>query len=188
MLAPLVVVAASTAAFLVYGLAVGSSFVTYYVPITVVLTGVIWLLHRSARFSRTTLWLLVAIAIGNMAGGILLVDGRPLYVLHLVGDMRFDKPFHAFATGVGAVASIDALRSWTGRAALTGGVAFAAVLMATGAGSLVEIIEYVGSVLFEHTNVGDYGDNMLDLVANLGGAVAAVALVALGRSSRRVAA
>ncbi len=75
----LIAVFATTAGFLIYGLVVDGTAVTYYVPITVVLVGAIALIHRSARFSVGTLWALAAIAIGNLAGGVLLIDGRPLY-------------------------------------------------------------------------------------------------------------
>ncbi len=174
------VVMAITAAFGAYGVAVGSPFVAYYVPITVVVAGVVVLIHRSARFSPGVMWGLAGVAVGNLAGGVLLVRGDTLYVLKLVGDIRYDKPFHAAATGVAAWASLEAISRWTGRPQAS--VRFAAVLMAAGAGSLVEIVEYLGSIIFESTNVGDYGNNMLDLVANLIGAVIAVSLVRGGRT------
>jgi uncharacterized membrane protein YjdF len=102
-------------------------------------------------------------------------------VLKLVGDVRYDKPFHAFATGVAAWACFEALTRWSGRGG--GVIAFSAVMMAAGLASLVEIVEYLGSLIFQTTNVGDYGNNMLDLVANLIGAVIAVAVCLRRRAS-----
>ncbi len=162
---------AATTGFLIYGLAVGNASVNYYVPVTVVMTGVIWLIHRSAHFSMATLWALAAIAVGNMAGGLLLIDGAPLYELALVGGLRFDKLYHAVATGVGAWASYEAITRWSGqrRPALI----LAAVMMASGAGAFVEIVEFVGTLLREKTYVGGYVNNMEDLVANTIGAVIA---------------
>jgi hypothetical protein len=171
------------AAFLVYGLAVDSPFTLYYLPITLVLTGAIALVHRAARFPEPVLWALVAVALGNVAGGVLLVEGRPLYMLEMIGPVRYDKLFHTAATGVAAWASWAALLRWSGPQAAPGGLAFAAVLMACGAGALVEVVEYAGTVIFENTNVGDYGDNMLDLTVNLAGAVA-VALVLWRQTAR----
>jgi len=51
------------------------------------------------------------------------------------------------------------------------------VLMAAGAGAMVEMVEFSGTLVFPGTNVGDYGNNMLDLVANLAGAMVATALI-----------
>lgn len=160
----------STVAFLVYGIAVDSPAVWYYVPITVVLVGALAVIHRSARFSSATLWALAVIAIGNLAGGVLLVDGAPLYEMDVIGAIRYDKFYHALATAVGAWASLEALERWGGRRRPA--LLFAAVMMASGAGAFVEIVEYVGTLIRESTIVGDYSNNMQDLIANTVGACA----------------
>lgn len=176
-------VAAAIAAFAVYGIAAGSPLTGIYVPMTVVLVGLIALVHRAVRFSLPVLWALALAGVGNMAGGVLLVDGRPLYLAPVGGGLHYDKLFHAAATGVAAWASWEALAHWSvvGR----GRTAFAAVLMAAGAGALVEVVEFTGTQVFPTTNVGDYENNMLDLVANLTGALVAVALLARRRDGGR---
>jgi hypothetical protein len=174
MRAVLAILATAVTGFLVYGIAVDSGSVTYYVPITVVLVGVFALLHRTVQFRTATLWALAAIAIGNMAGGVLLIDDRPLYEFALVGSLRYDKVFHAIATGVGAWAALEALEHWSN--ARRAGLVLAAFLMASGGGALVETVEYIGSLILENSSIGDYDNNMLDLVANtLGAFVGAVA-------------
>jgi uncharacterized membrane protein YjdF len=176
MILPLAVLGAATAGFLVYGLSADSPFVAYYVPITVALMGLgIWL-NRHLRWSTPVIWGLVAIGIGNLIGGVLLVDGQPFYSYALIGELRYDKVFHAIATGVAAWAAHGPL---AGRIKNPGpvGLGFLVVLVASGAGAVVEMIEYLGSVLFEQTSVGDYANNMLDLVANLIGALAAVVIL-----------
>lgn len=66
--------------------------------------------------------------------------------------------------------------------------AFSVVLMACGAGALVEIVGYIGTPVAPNSNVGDHGNDMHDLVANLAGAVAATAVLGVGdRRSRHVA-
>ena len=172
----LAVLAAVLVAVAVYGTVVDSPVTWFYVPITAVLAGLVALIDRSARFSPAVLAALVAIAVGNLAGGVLLVGGEPLYLLELVGPVRYDKVFHTVSTGVAAWACWDALTTWAGTSSSAGGLAAAAFLMACGTGALVEVVEFVGTSVFTNTNVGDYGDNMLDLVANAGGA-AVVALV-----------
>lgn len=159
--------------FLTYGIAADSAFVNYYIPITIALVGVIWLIHRSARFSDPTLWALALIAVGNLVGGVLLVEGQPFYEYELIGDIKYDKVYHAIATGVGAWASYEAIRNWVGehRPALF----LVAVMMASGAGAFVEITEYVGTLINENNVVGGYTNNMQDLVANTAGAVVGAA-------------
>lgn len=177
---------AYVAATWIYGRAVGSELANIYGVVSVVLALAIGLIHRSVQFSRPVLWALSLVGLGNMAGGVWLVSGRPLYLAPLVGSFRYDKLFHAVATGVAAWAGYEALRRWGSVNRFTGGVAFATVLVACGAGALVEIVEFSSTIVFPTTNVGDYGNNMLDLVANLVGAL--VAAVLLSWRSRRHAA
>jgi len=170
-----------------YGRWVGSELADIYGPVTVVLAVLIGLIHRPAKFPLPVLWALSLVGLGNMAGGVWLVAGRPLYLAPVVGSLRYDKLFHTFATGVAAWAAYEALRRWGSVERFTGGVAFATVLVACGAGALVEIVEFSSTIVFPTTNVGDYGNNMLDLVANLVGAVVTAVLLAW-RSRRRFAA
>ena len=168
----------------VYGEAVDSPFTWIYVVITVVLAGLVGLIHQAVQLPRSVLWGLVVAAIGNLAGGILLVDGQPLYVFRLVGDLRYDKPYHFVATGIAAWAAHEVLAPRLRGSVSHLAVAAMAVLVAAGAGALVEIVEYTGSIIIENANIGDYADNMLDLVANLAGAVVAVALIAMWQVRR----
>jgi hypothetical protein len=170
----IVVLAVSVVGFGIYGVAVDSPFVYYYVPITVVLAFVVGWIHRTAQFADSTLMALVFAAIGNLAGGVLLVGDGTLYGAVLIRELRYDKVFHALATGVAGWASYEAVKRWgIGR---TGAAVFVAIMMAGGAGAFVEIIEYVGSQIFDNASVGDYGNNMLDLVANTTGSIVGVAL------------
>lgn len=164
----LVLLAAVTVSFLIYGIAAGAVAVAYYVPITIVLVAIFWRIHLAVGFSSGLLWGLALVAAGNLAGGVLLVDGAPLYQLEVLGPIQYDKLFHAAATGVGAWAAYEALVRWgvPHRPLLV----FAAVMLAIGGGALVEIVEYFGSLLIENNSVGDYANNMQDLIANTVGA------------------
>jgi hypothetical protein len=164
--------AVAVVGFGIYGVAVDSPFVYYYVPITLVLALVVGWIHRTARFADWTLMALAAAGIGNLAGGVLLVGDGTLYGAAVIGDIRYDKVFHALATGVAGWASYEAVKRWG--VTRTGTAIFVAIMMAAGAGAFVEIIEYAGSVIFENTSVGDYGNNMLDLVANTVGSLVGV--------------
>ena len=178
MTAPLTTISFVTAGFWIYGVAEDSPFVTFYIVITVVLMALAVGANRKLDWPRVVLWGLVAIGVGNLAGGVLLVDGQPLYVLTIIdlGDgnsLEYDKFFHAFATGVATWVAHVTLAQWTGTRRGFG-LAAAAVFVASGAGAFVEIVEYTGSIVFEQTNVGDYDNNLRDLIANLIGSIIAV--------------
>lgn len=174
--APATVLAGLVMLAAVYGVLVDSPFVWIYVAITIVLGSAVAVVHIWVDLSIRSLWLLVAAAAINLAGGVLLVGGQPLYVLHLWGDLRFDKPAHFVTTGLAAVVAYQVI---DGQPAEPGTIPSRslAVLVAMGLGALVEVVEYVGTLVVPNANVGDYGDNMLDLIANLLGAVAAVVLI-----------
>ena len=164
----LAVLVAAALGFLIYGVAVDSFSVTYYVLITAILAGVVALLHRSVGFSPAVLWGLTCVAIGNIAGGVLLINGAPLYELSVLGSIRYDKVFHAIAAGAAAWAFLEALNAWGLRR--TPILGFCAAMMAIGAGALVEVVEYFGSLLIENDSVGGYTNNMQDLIVNTVGA------------------
>jgi hypothetical protein len=170
----IVVLGLAVVSFAVYGIAVDSPFVLYYIPITIVLAGLVGWIHRTARFSDSTLMALTLAAIGNLAGGVLVLSEGTLYGAAVLGDIRYDKVFHALATGVAGWAAYEAVRRWG--ITRTGAAVFVSVMVAGGAGAFVEIIEYIGSLIFENTSVGDYGNNMLDLIANTLGSIAGVLL------------
>lgn len=180
MKAVLAVVLASVAVLYLYGRAVDSPATTTYVCITLVLVAVLWWIHRTAAFPIPVLWGLAAVGVGNMLGGVLLINGNTLYLTQIIGPFRYDKIFHTAACGVAAWASWHAVGRWSGDSMGPGPRRLVAILMAAGAGAVVEMVEFTGVNVFPETNVGDYGNNMLDLVANLTGAVAIAAI--LGRS------
>ena len=160
--------ATASIVFLVYGIATDSFQLIYYIPITVLFTGIIALIHRSVGFQTAVLWALAGAAIGNMAGGVLVVGDAALYQLPVLGSIGYDKVFHAFAAGVVAWASLEALSSWGLRR--TFALGFAAAMIALGGGALVEMVEYFGSIIIEDASVGGYVNNAQDLIANTVGA------------------
>lgn len=177
---PVAVLTAATLLTAVYGVTADSPFTWIYVTITVVLAALVGVIHAFTPLSRRAAWALVAAAIINLVGGVLLVEGQPLYVLALWGDFRFDKPAHLVATGLAALAVFDVVAPRLDRATNLTTARILAVLVACGLGALVEIVEFVGTLVVENANVGDYGNNMADLVANLAGAILAMPLMRFG--------
>lgn len=181
---PLAVLTLLVAGFLVYGTVVGSPFVAFYTAVTVLAGAGLGLVHRRVGFPRPLLWALVAVAAGNLAGGVLLVGGSTLYVHRLGGTVPYDLAFHAAASAVGGWAGAVVVEARHDRAASAAAAALVATLVAVGAGAVVEVVEFTGTLLFPNTNVGDYRNNMLDLVANLAGAAVGASLAVARRPAR----
>ena len=97
----------------------------------------------------------------------------------------YGRPLHPLLAmvAIGAWACWVALRSWAGRGSSRGGLLVASLLMVMGAGAFVELFEFAGTAVNPNVNVGDYGNNMLDIVANLVGAVAGLTVIAFWSSA-----
>jgi hypothetical protein len=116
------------------------------------------------------------VGLGNMAGGVLLVEGDALYMAEVLGPLRYDKVFHALAAGAMVIVAWEAMKRWTDGVHHLGGMLLLCWLVVMGGGAVVEIAELIGSTLSD-TNVGDYANNALDLVANGTGAAVGIAVV-----------
>ncbi len=179
MRAPFLVLGLLVAGFVAYGIAVDSPFVAFYTAVTVAAGIALGAVHRSVGFGRPLVWALVAVAAGNLAGGVLLVGGSTLYVYRIGDLVPYDLLFHVLASAVGGWAAIVAVSRWHGATGPRWAAVVVAALVAAGAGAVVEVVEFTGTLLFPNTNVGDYRNNMLDLAANLAGAVSGAALAAV---------
>ncbi len=183
MRAVLIVTVAYTMVLFAYGRVVDSPLTNLYTAITVGLILLFAVLHRWTRWSKRALWVASLVGLGNMLGGVILIGGQPLYMADVIGPMAYDKVFHALA-GFGMVfLAWEAVLRWAGPGYHRGGLLLVTWLVVMGGGAVVEIAEFVGTLLGD-VNVGDYANNALDLVANAAGALAGVIVV--GRGSRRL--
>jgi len=165
-----------TVALFVYGQVVESPLTNLYTGINIALFMLFALLHRWARWPVYALWAVSLVGLGNMAGGVLLVDGVPLYTAALIGDLRYDKIFHVLAAAALTIVAWEAMKRWAGDGYHRGGLLLYTWLVVMGGGAVVEIAELIGSTM-SNVSVGDYGNNALDLVANALGATVGIALV-----------
>jgi hypothetical protein len=168
-------------ALFLYGHSVDSPLTNVYTGINLLLVVLFAVIHRWARFPTSVLWGIALVGLGNMLGGVLLVDGQPLYMAQVIGPIRYDKLFHATAALVGVFITWSAMERWAGEGYHLGGLLFFTFLVAMGGGAVVEIAELIGSTLSD-VSVGDYGNNALDLVANAVGALVGVAWLLFMRS------
>jgi hypothetical protein len=165
-----------TVVLLAYGLWVESPLTLLYTGINVGLFLLFGILHIWARWPVHALWAVSLVGLGNMLGGVLLVDDDALYMAQVLGPIRYDKVFHALAGAAMVVVAWEAMKRWSDGVHHLGGQMLLTWLVVMGGGAVVEIAELIGSTL-SGVNVGDYANNALDLVANGVGAVVGVAVI-----------
>jgi hypothetical protein len=165
-----------TTGLFAYGSWVGSPLTNTYTGINVGLFVLFAILHRWARWPIHALWAASLVGLGNMLGGVLLVNGNALYMAEVLGPVRYDKVFHALAAGAMAILAWEAMKRWSGGVHHLGGQLLLTWLVVMGGGAVVEIAELIGSTM-SGVFVGDYASNAFDLVANGAGALVGVGLV-----------
>jgi hypothetical protein len=153
-------------------------FLIYACSIVAVI-GASWLLLRR-RPCRTALLLLVeAGLVAHFAGAFVPMAGGRLYEQAILG-LRYDTYVHLLNAFAGAAIIDFFLPHRISRPSVRMLIVTGLVL---GAGSVVEIIEFLAFLTVPDAGVGGYENNMQDLATNLAGATAYAAAVAIGRSS-----
>jgi hypothetical protein len=165
-----------TVGLFIYGTAIGSPLTNLYTGINVGLFTLFGVLHIWARWPVYALWAMSLVGLGNMLGGVLLVDGQALYMAEVIGPLRYDKLFHALAAGAMVIIAWEAMKRWSDGVHHLGGQLLLTWLVVMGGGAVVEIAELIGSSI-SGVSVGDYANNALDLVANAVGAAGGVGVV-----------
>jgi len=155
--------------------------------------GLIALTDQKVLYPNGLLWSLTLWAQLHLAGGGFLLGGEKLYgriLVPLVGDpyhiFRYDQLVHILGFGVCTLLAWHLLRPFLKKpdSPPRGGLAFLVVLAGLGFGAINEIVEFSSTVVLAKTGVGDYVNNALDLVADLLGALLALAWMRL--KGRRV--
>ena len=163
-----------TVALFIYGQAIDSPLTELYTGINIGLFVLFGVLHRWARWPVYALVAVSLVGLGNMIGGVFLVDGVPLYTADFIGPIAFDKFFHAMASGAMVIIAWEAMKRWAGPGFQYGPMLFVMTfLVVMGGGAVVEIAELIGSSMSD-VSVGDYANNALDLVANAVGAIVVI--------------
>jgi uncharacterized membrane protein YjdF len=143
-----------------------------------------WLFLRLVRFPNWILALMQLGILAHFAGGLVTVGGVRLYDIDVLG-LPFDKYVHALNSFAGAAVAarlIDPPRDHPHMREVL------ILLVVLGGGAGVEIIEYMAKNSMSGTGVGDYDNNMQDLVANLVGGLLYLAAAAAARIRHGVAA
>ncbi len=176
MLAVVVFTIVYTVGLFIYGTVVDSPLTNLYTGINVGLFALFAVLQRWAKWPLHALWAVSLVGLGNVLGGVVLVDGDALYMAEVLGPLRYDKVFHALAAGAMTIAAWEAMKRWSGGVNHLGGQLLLTWLVVMGGGAVVEIAELIGSTM-SGVSVGDYANNALDLVANGTGAAVGIGSV-----------
>lgn len=163
--------AAFVAGWTVYGLVTGSGLAIPYL-LWMVFAGIILVyVDGRVRFSTHVLVLLSMSGFCHLAGGNLVFDDLVLYEQSW-GGIGYDHLIHVMGLGAAGLAVWEAT-SWMLRARGGKEAAVVAFLGANAVGAVIEIGEYLSTVFISVARVGDYANNMQDLIANLVGALLA---------------
>lgn len=148
------------------------NFVEFFVYGAVILVaiGAVWWRLRRVPFNFFALLALQLGILLHFAGGLLHPGGARLYDLSLGirlfdYSLRFDKVVHLFNGFVGCIAALEVVHF--AKIRLSYGLTLLVGLSVLGTGAIVEIVEYFVVKTVPHNGVGDYDNNMTDLVANL---------------------
>ncbi|MYA39150.1 MAG: hypothetical protein F4035_09515 [Acidimicrobiia bacterium] len=160
------------AAWTIYGFSTGARLAIPYLIWLLFTGGVVLVFDRRVRFSTEVLVLLSISGFAHMAGGNVVIDGSLLYESTWLGFLGYDHLLHVLGLGTAGLAVWEA----TTRMFRAFGGWPAAVITFLGAhavGTAIEIGEYLSYLTIEAANVGDYANNMQDLIANMVGALLA---------------
>lgn len=127
---------------------------------------VAWLSLRQSNYPTRLYIVTQAGILAHFAGAFVSIGGVRLYDSQILG-LGYDKYVHLFNAAVGAALIAHlfdgvAVRPWL--------KAIVVLMIVLGAGAVVEILEFTVALSIPNSGVGDYNNNMGDLVANALGA------------------
>ncbi|HIJ65904.1 MAG TPA: DUF2238 domain-containing protein [Candidatus Hydrogenedentes bacterium] len=155
-----------------------------YIGVIVVFFVLILFTNERVRYTNGILWGLTLWGLLHMCGGGIPVGDKVLYGQMLIplSDtypvFRFDQLVHIIGFGVATLLIYHLLKpllrpdlkQWTA-------LSIVVVMAGLGVGALNEVVEFLAVVLVPETGVGGYENTALDLVADLIGAVLALAYI-----------
>lgn len=150
----------------------------YYVIALLIILVLLWRHHNKEKLSLGLLWALSLWGLLHLMGGnIPIGNGEILYYLQLLPFLRYDQFVHFYGFGVATILAYELLAPFLKKSATWPLTALLLVMVGTGFGAFNEVVEFLATQIFAETNVGDYVNNMMDLVFNLLGALGALLLI-----------
>ena len=166
----------------IYYLSMGNYEFVFYIFVLVFFAILIMATLKKSKLDYIALWGLSLWGLLHMSGGGLIVAGDVLYrleIIHLfdIGDtyvLKFDQFVHAFGFAVTTLVAYQLLRFQLKDKANYKLIYPLLFFIATGAGALNEIVEFLAVVILPQTGVGGYYNTLLDLVSNSAGSILAL--------------
>lgn len=130
-------------------------------------------------------WLLISVQIGiimHFAGGLAILHEKRLYD-KIIFNIRYDKYVHVVNSFLGGVLFYKLYfkkvnpMGWIQDLHL--------IVMLLGIGTVVEIIEYLVTLTVTTNGVGDYDNNMQDLISNFIGAAISISIIKIINFKRK---
>lgn len=131
---------------------------------------------RKLRYIKIPLYIVILFEVMillHFSAAFVEVNGHRLYDLRIF-EIRFDKFVHFINAFVATIITFYFFQK--NHCKITKFMMMMTIFSVLGIGAIIEIIEYIVTLTIVHNGVGAYNNNMLDLVANLFGAVTAVLL------------
>ena len=165
-----------------WALFAGNSEFLIYAVVTVALVALLHWSDSYYQYRTWVLWLFDIWIVLHILGGLYEVsDGVVLYslvLIDIVGEpyliLKYDQLVHAYCYFVIALLLARVLRRSSPAEMSFGLFAMITVLAATGVGALNEVVEFIAVVTVPDTNVGGYENTVIDIIANLIGAMLAM--------------
>jgi uncharacterized membrane protein YjdF len=152
-----------------------------YVGVIIFFFALILYTDKKVKYPNSILWGLTIWAILHMAGGGLYINGARLYELMLIPlsktlpIFRYDQFVHIVGFGVATLLMHHLLKpSLRHPVKAPIGHAIVIVMAGLGVGAVNEILEFIITVIVPKTGVGGFENAMLDLCADLIGALIAL--------------
>ncbi len=160
----------------------GHEYIFEFMVYATVILILIFFAWKTARRFHVPGWLLALAQIGiciHFAGGLAVFGDKRLYD-HIIFGVRYDKYVHLF----NAVVACLFVQRLILQSNLTQGwlCDLVVVLTVLGLGAFVEIIEYIVLCTVKVNGVGNYDNNMQDLIANFTGVILCVCFARIVRN------
>jgi len=142
-----------------------------------------WLKLRYFDIRLSILMLIEITIILHFAGAFVQVDGSRLYDFRFF-DIRYDKFVHLINSMIATVVALYLLQKY--QIKRTKLILTVTVLTVLGIGAVIEILEFIVTLTVPHNGVGNYTNNLLDLVANFIGSIIVVSFYGLQKGSDEI--
>lgn len=153
-----------------------------YLVVMVFLLFLMIFLHSRFSFPTGVLFGASIWGLMHVAGGSIRINGNVLYALKLIPIyvtenfyvLKFDQFVHFYCYIFATLIAFYILKHYIDKKASWLALSIFLIFIGMGIGALNEIIEFSAVLIIKNTGVGDYFNNMWDLVFNTLGAIVAV--------------